>query len=313
VLAGTERVMAAKRTIRKSQVATMLLVMLATAASSLLPNYVIGATYGAVANGEGIDGALGLHIGICMSVFRMTVLYLHMELFSFAMQDTPFVPGTAERILRPLVTGLGQFLFIASLWLFLDLQNTENDIALIKGVPGAILYIVGAVLMLDVAAQPIELWRLYRSRNHKLPPRNAATWWQTTVLAGRGTLAAALSMCALQGLGMVGYRWIYLGLVSFFDKAGAIASLPEGGLNDMWMIKYWFAVALPFMLLAVVWAKSWPSGARDPVSAVMLCTLQEASMYQVRIPGFGYFQKTSIHISNLPMANCSLCHLVCAA
>jgi hypothetical protein len=51
VLAGTERVMAAKWTIRKSQVATMMLVMLATAASSLLPNYVIGAAYELVRGG----------------------------------------------------------------------------------------------------------------------------------------------------------------------------------------------------------------------------------------------------------------------
>ena len=160
-----------------------------------------------------------------------------MELFALAMRDTPFVPGTAERILRPLVSGMGGFLWVASFWLFLDLQNPENDIALIKGVPGAILTTVGAVLYLDSAAQPIELWRLYRSRNHKLPPRNVATWWQTTVLAGRGTLAAALSMCALQGLGAVGYRSIYHGLASFFDKAGTLASLPEGGFLDMWVMK----------------------------------------------------------------------------
>jgi hypothetical protein len=289
VQAGTERVMAAKWTIRKSQVATMLLVMLATAASSLLPNYVIGAAYGAVANGEGIDGVLALHIGICNGIFRVAVVYLNMELFALAMRDTLFVPGTAERIVRPLVTGLSAFLAWACLWIFLDLQNPENDIALIKGVPGAILFIVGAVLHLDVAAQPVELWRLYRSRNHKLPPRNVATWWQTTVLAGRGTLTAALSLCALQALCYVGYLFIYLSLVSFFDKAGTLASLPEGGIFDVWVLKYWFVIALPFMLLAVVWAKSWPPGARDPVSAVMLCTLHEASMYQVRIPGRSYF------------------------
>jgi hypothetical protein len=291
VLAGTQRVMAAKRTIRKSQVATMLLVMLATAAGSQLPNYVFGAAYGALANGEGIDRAIGLHAGLLNCVFRATVVYLHMELFALAMRDTPFVPGMAERILRPLVSGMANFLWLACWWIFLDLQNPENDIALIKGVPGAILQTVAAVLSLDVTAQPIELWRLYRSRNHKLPPRNVATWWQTTVLAGRGTLAAALSLCALQGLGIVGYRSIYLGLFSFFDKAGALASLPEGGFMDLWVMKYWFVIALPFMLLAVVWAKSWPPGARDPVSAVMLCTLQEASMYQVRIPCLGYFRR----------------------
>jgi hypothetical protein len=34
------------------------------------------------------------------------------------------------------------------------------------------------------------------------------------------------------------------------------------------------------MLLALVWGKAWPPGARDPVSAVLLCTLQQAAIYQ---------------------------------
>jgi hypothetical protein len=34
------------------------------------------------------------------------------------------------------------------------------------------------------------------------------------------------------------------------------------------------------MLLALFWVKRWPPGARDPVSAVLLCTLQQASIYQ---------------------------------
>jgi hypothetical protein len=85
------------------------------------------------------------------------------------------------------------------MWAFLDLQNPDNDIAAIEGVPGAILSIVGIVLSFDGKAAPVELWRLYRSRNLKLPPKDALSWWQTTQLAGRGTLAAALALCTLQG------------------------------------------------------------------------------------------------------------------
>ena len=43
---------------------------------------------------------------------------------------------------------------------------------------------------------------------------------------------------------------------------------------------YYYVVALPLMLLALVWGKVWPPGARDPVSAVLLCTLQQAAIYQ---------------------------------
>ena len=43
---------------------------------------------------------------------------------------------------------------------------------------------------------------------------------------------------------------------------------------------YYYVVALPLMLLALVWGKVWPPGARDPVSAVVLSTLQRAATYQ---------------------------------
>ena len=65
-------------------------------------------------------------------------------------------------------------------------------------------------------------------------------------------------------------------------QTGTIAThIPEGGsVLDVWPIKFWFIIALPVMLLSLVWAKTWPRGARDPVSAVALCTLQQAAMYQ---------------------------------
>jgi hypothetical protein len=78
------------------------------------------------------------------------------------------------------------------MWAFLDLQNPDNDIAAIEGVPGAILSIVGIVLSFDGKAAPVELWRLYHSPNLKLPPNDALSWWQTTRLAGRGIFAAPL-------------------------------------------------------------------------------------------------------------------------
>jgi hypothetical protein len=63
VLAGTERVLAAKRTIRNSQTAVMLLIMLTTAVGTLLPNFTLGGIFGAVADGEGIDRVLALDFG----------------------------------------------------------------------------------------------------------------------------------------------------------------------------------------------------------------------------------------------------------
>jgi hypothetical protein len=160
-VAGSDRVVAAKRTIRKLQVAVMLLVMLTTAVGTLLPNYVLGAMFGAVANGDGFDGALTLNIGIRCGVFEGAAIYLQMELFALAMRDTPFVPGTLERIARPLLCGgFGHCFWASNLWLFMDLQNPENDISLVKGVPGAILYLVATTLLMDGKCQPIELWQL---------------------------------------------------------------------------------------------------------------------------------------------------------
>ena len=34
------------------------------------------------------------------------------------------------------------------------------------------------------------------------------------------------------------------------------------------------------MLLAVLWSKRWPPAVRDPVSAVMLCNIQMAALWQ---------------------------------
>ena len=44
--------------------------------------------------------------------------------------------------------------------------------------------------------------------------------------------------------------------------------------------KYYYVFTLPLMLLALFWSKRWPPGARDPVSAVLLCTIQGAAIYQ---------------------------------
>ena len=47
--------------------------------------------------------------------------------------------------------------------------------------------------------------------------------WQTTVIAGRGTLTVAISLCALEGLGTFGYVNFYIAISSWFDKVGARA------------------------------------------------------------------------------------------
>ena len=59
-----------------------------------------------MASGDGIGG-ISFNIAIRVAVFLGAANYLQMELFSYAIRDTPFVPGTAERILRPLLSGVG--------------------------------------------------------------------------------------------------------------------------------------------------------------------------------------------------------------
>jgi hypothetical protein len=288
-LDGKERVLIAKRATRNSQVSATLLVMLAVGVTTLLPNYIIGATYGAVADGEGI-GAIYTNIGIRYGVFEALAIFMQMELFSYAMRDTAFIPGTTERIVRPLLFGwLGHFLFNSNFWMAVDLQNPEKSITLFEGVPGAVLGLVGSTLFLDAKAQPVEMWRLYRSRNVKLPPAHAATWWELTTAAGRGTLAAMLAWSATVYF-LIGYAGIYLAISSFFDKAATIeAAVGDGSILEIWIIKYYFVIVLPFMLLAVLWAKPWPPAARDPVSAVVLSLVQEGALYQGSFTAFNLY------------------------
>eukprot|EP01050_Picozoa_sp_SAG11_P049487 SAG11_NODE_27065_length_337_cov_1.058824_1_plen_109_part_01 len=47
----TERIMAAKRSVRNSQIAVTTLVMLSTIMITLLPNHLLGAAYGSTLNG----------------------------------------------------------------------------------------------------------------------------------------------------------------------------------------------------------------------------------------------------------------------
>jgi hypothetical protein len=99
VQTGSARIVTAKRTIRKMQ----MLVMLSTSVTTLLPNYVIVALLGGVANGEGIDGGIALSFGLRFGFFEMAAIFMQMEIFAYSMRDTPFAPGTAERILRPVL------------------------------------------------------------------------------------------------------------------------------------------------------------------------------------------------------------------
>ena len=290
-LAGSQRILAAKRTIRHSQVAVTVLVMLTTATTTLLPNYLLGAAYGAVANGEGMERVLPMHIGLVCGIYLASVNFLSMEVFAYAMRDTPFLPGTAERICRPLLAGVTQFWFNSNFWMFLDLQNPDSDIALIKGFPGAVIYLVAIVPWLDTWVQPVEYWRLHRSRNHKLPPTLTRTWWNLTAIAGRGTLATAMLLCLFSLVGMHVYLVQYLGVLSFFDKAGTLAEhMGTGTVFEMWPIKYYYVAGLPIMLLAVVWVKPWPQGTRDPVSALLLCNIQQAAIW------FGAFAAFNLYI-----------------
>ena len=43
---------------------------------------------------------------------------------------------------------------------------------------------------------------------------------------------------------------------------------------------------LPLMLLSLLWGKAWPPGARDPVSAVLLCTIQSAAIYKGAVTAY---------------------------
>ena len=114
-----------------------------------------------------------------------------------------------------------------------------------------------------------------------------ASWWQATKVAGKGTLATALLLSlGPEGISGHGYLWVYMPIWSFFDKAAAMASFPEGGFFHVHFLKYYFVLALPIMLLAVIWTKPWPLGVRDPVSAVILCTLQQAALYQGTFTAF---------------------------
>jgi hypothetical protein len=79
---GSERIVAAKRTIRNRQIAVMLLVMLTTAVGTIAPTFIIGAVYGAVANGDGIDSAIALNIGLRLGTFLSFACYCQIEVFS---------------------------------------------------------------------------------------------------------------------------------------------------------------------------------------------------------------------------------------
>ena len=139
------------------------------------------------------------------------------------MRGTAFVPGATERVVRPLVTGAGMFMLLLGLYLFVDVQHPENDIGFIKGVPGVAVSAVGAVLVFDYKAQPIELWRLYRARDLKMPPANLSTWWNLTAAAGRGTLTATLAVCGWNAAQLAS-EWIFLQISAAFDKARTLDS-----------------------------------------------------------------------------------------
>ena len=150
------------------------------------------------------------------------------------------------------------------MWYFLDVQHPENDIGLIKGVPGVIASAVGGVLMIDTFGQPIEIWRLYRARDLKLPPANAATWWNLTAAAGRGTLAAALLVCGWN-TAHISFEGIVLDILAAFDKAGTMNTyIGEGkGAVDGWWCVYYYCIAsryccekLPILLTSM---STWSS------------------------------------------------------
>ena len=96
-----------------------------------------------------------------------------------------------------------------------------------------------------------------------------------------GTLAAALALCTLSGLGEMFYAHFFIGTLSFFDRAGTMEEYVGDGGFQLWPYKYFFVAVVPALLLALVWAKPWPRGVRDPAAAVVLCLVQQASLYQV--------------------------------
>ena len=59
---------------------------------------------------------------------------------------------------------------------------------------------------------------------------------------------------------------ILLPLLSFPVKLTvaptAKTHIGDGTIFDMWPWKYFFVIALPLMLLAMLWAKPWPPGHR---------------------------------------------------
>jgi hypothetical protein len=283
---GSDRIVASKRTIRGRQAAVTLLVMLTTTVCTLLPNYLIGALYGAVENGDGIDGGIALNYGIRVGVFFALVSYMQMDTFEAAMRDTTFVPGSTERVVRPLLAAAAGFFFYASNWRFVNIEDPESDIAFVKGLPGLLGFIASGVGMLPLYGMVFEFWRLYRARNLRLPPANVATWWKTTAIAGRGTLATAFSLSAYLSITLSGYWFLYLGTLSIFDKPAAIAELGDGDYLNLWFFKYFWVITLPFMLLAVLWAKPWPRGTRDPVSAVVLGVLLQAGSWEGSFTAF---------------------------
>jgi hypothetical protein len=274
-MAGSERIVVAKRTIRNSQVAATFLVMLTTAMTAIGPTYICGAAYGAVANGEGIDGGIALNLGLRYAVFATCASYCQMEVFTWAMRDTAFVPGAAERVVRPLLAAVGGFLAFAGGWYFLDLQHPENDIGLVKGFPGVVVATVGCTLQLDIKAQPIELWRLYRARNLTLPPANASTWWHLTALAGRGTLAAALAVCGFNAA-HISFEGSFLGISAAFDKAGTMETyIGEGkGAIDGWWYVHYFTTAIYYILSHYCFEKL-PISLTFMATEIELCTLYE--------------------------------------
>jgi hypothetical protein len=220
-------------------VAATFLVMLTTAVSTLGPTYILGAAYGTVANGEGIDGVIAVNFALRLFVIAGCANHCQIQVFAWAMRDTTFVPGVAERILRPLLAAVGFFVWICSLWYFVDVQHPENDIALIKGVPGVVVGIVGVLLVQDTNVGLVELWRLYRARKLKLPPANSSGWNLTTA-AGRGTLVAALALCVIHVIFQC-FEHIFLPISAAFDKAGTIETyIGEGNspLDGWWYVYY---------------------------------------------------------------------------
>ena len=117
-------------------------------------------------------------------------------------------------------------------------------------------------MIIDAKALPVEWWRLWRARALKMPPSNSMTWWALTTVAGKGTLIAAILLCLLEGMA-ISYAFIYISVLSFFDKAGTMATyIGDGSVIDLWPYKYYYVAAVPIMLLALIFAKPWPRGAR---------------------------------------------------